>query len=74
MGLMGGKRVSLVFIVVFLFTVYLMYSVITRRTVCKGCYEANLMQGGHRPGKRGKTGKLRKFEKLSKSQGKLREI
>ena len=33
-----------------------------------------LIQGGHKPGKRGKPGKLREFEKLSKSQGKLREI
>ena len=31
-------------------------------------------QGGHKPGKYGKPGKLREFEKLSKSQGKLREI
>ena len=31
-------------------------------------------QGGHKPGKHGKPGKLREFEKLSKSQGKLREI
>ena len=29
---------------------------------------------GHKPGKHGKPGKLREFEKLSKSQGKLREI
>ena len=33
-----------------------------------------ITQGGHRPGKHGKPGKLREFEKLSKSQGKLREI
>ena len=26
-------------------------------------------QGGHKPGKRGKPGKLREFEKLSESQG-----
>ena len=32
------------------------------------------MQGGHKPGKHGKPGKLREFEKLSKSQGKLMEI
>ena len=32
------------------------------------------VQGGHKPGKRGKPGKLREFEKLSKSQGKLRGI
>ena len=31
-------------------------------------------QGGHKPGKHGKPGKLREFEKLSKSQGKLRKI
>ena len=30
-------------------------------------------QGGHKPGKHGKPGKLREFEKLSKSQGKLSE-
>ena len=29
--------------------------------------------GNHKPGKHGKHGKLREFEKLSKSQGKLRE-
>ena len=34
-----------------------------------GCH-----QGGHKPGKHEKPGKLREFEKLSKSQGKLREI
>ena len=28
-----------------------------------------LLQGGHKPGKQGKPGKLREFEKLSKSQG-----
>ena len=33
-----------------------------------------LLQGGHKPGKHGKPGKLREFEKLSKSQGKLRKI
>ena len=32
------------------------------------------LQGGHKPGKHGKPGKLREFEKLSNSQGKLREI
>ena len=32
------------------------------------------IQGGHNPGKHGKPGKLRKFEKLSKSQGKFMEI
>ena len=31
-------------------------------------------QGGHKPGKHGKPGKLREFEKSSKSQEKLREI
>ena len=31
-------------------------------------------QGCHKPGKHGKLGKLREFEKLSKSKGKLREI
>ena len=31
-------------------------------------------QGGHKPGKHGKPGKLREFKKLSTSQGKLREI
>ena len=31
-------------------------------------------QGGHKPGIHGKPGKLREFEKLSESQGKLREI
>ena len=34
----------------------------------------SFLQGGHKPGKHGKPGKLREFEKLSKSQGKLREI
>ena len=29
------------------------------------------MQGGHKPGKHGNSGKLREFEKLS---GKLREV
>ena len=33
-----------------------------------------LLQGGHKPGKHGKPGKFREFGKLSKSQGKLREI
>ena len=28
-------------------------------------------QGGHKPGKHGKPGKLRDFEKLSKTQGNL---
>ena len=40
-------------------------------------YESSLYgekQGGHKPGKHGKPGKLREFEKLSLSQGKLREI
>ena len=31
-------------------------------------------QGGHKPGRHGKPGKLWEFEKLSKSQGKLMEI
>ena len=31
-------------------------------------------QGSHKSGKHGKPGKLREFEKLSKYQGKLREI
>ena len=31
-------------------------------------------QGGHKPGKPGKHGKLREFERLLKPQGKLREI
>ena len=31
-------------------------------------------QGGHKPGKQGKPGKLNEFEKLSESQGDLREI
>ena len=30
-------------------------------------------QGGHKPGKHGKPGKLREFQKLSKSQGKLKK-
>ena len=34
----------------------------------------SLEQGGHKPGKHGKPGKLRESEKLSKSLGKLREI
>ena len=33
-----------------------------------------ICQGGHKPGKHGKPGKLREFEKLSKSQGRLREM
>ena len=33
-----------------------------------------LVQSGHKPEKHGKPGKLREFEKLSKSQGKLRQI
>ena len=33
-----------------------------------------LIKGGHKPGKRGKSGKHREFEKLSKSQGKLGEF
>ena len=33
-----------------------------------------LHQGGHKPGKHGKPGKLREFEKLSNFQRKLREI
>ena len=32
-----------------------------------------LDQGGHKPGKHGKHGKLRGFEKLLKSHGKFRE-
>ena len=32
------------------------------------------LQGGHKPGKHRTPRKLREFEKLSKSQGKLREI
>ena len=31
-------------------------------------------KGDHKPGKHGKPGKFREFKKLSKSQGKLREI
>ena len=31
-------------------------------------------QGGHKPGKHGKPRKLREFEKLSKSQGKVKVI
>ena len=38
------------------------------------CCNQHLQQGGHKPGKHGKPGKLREFEKLSKSQGKLMEI
>ena len=37
-------------------------------------YKTVPLQGGHKPGKHGKPGKLREFEKLSKSQGKLREV
>ena len=33
-----------------------------------------MCQGGHKPGKHRKHVELREFEKLSKSQGKLREI
>ena len=33
-----------------------------------------MQQGGHKPEKHGKPGKLMEFEKLSKSQGKLMEI
>ena len=33
-----------------------------------------MVQGGHKPGKHGKPRKLREFEQLSKSLGKLREI
>ena len=31
-------------------------------------------QGGHKPGKHGKFGKLKEFVKLSKSQGKLWKV
>ena len=33
-----------------------------------------VLQGGHKPGKHGKPGKLKEFEKLSKSQGRLGEF
>ena len=33
--------------------------------------ENYILHGGHKPGKHGKPGKLREFEKLSKSQGNL---
>ena len=33
--------------------------------------EHSINQGGHKPGKHGKPGKLKEFEKLSKSQGNL---
>ena len=36
--------------------------------------ESGNLQAGHKPGKHGKPRKLREFEKLSNSQGKLREI
>ena len=43
-----------------------------------GYHDENCMkkvkQGGNKPGKHRKPGKLREFEKLSKSHGKLREI
>ena len=42
----------------------------TSQVLCRDVH----FQGGHKPGKHGKPGKLREFEKLSKSQGKLREI
>ena len=32
--------------------------------------ETSNVQGGHKPGKHGKPGKLREFENLSKTQGK----
>ena len=51
-------------------------SVNTRQNQVKLCtLKSKLIcnKGGHRPGKHGKPGKLREFEKLSKSQGKLRE-
>ena len=44
-----------------------------KSTFCQGLYGEN-DQGSHKPGKHGKPGKLREFQKLSKSQGKLREI
>ena len=34
----------------------------------------SIYQGGHKPEKHGKPGKHREFEKMSKSQEKLREI
>ena len=34
---------------------------------------ATIYSGGHKPGKHGKPGKLREFEKLSTFQGKLKE-
>ena len=37
-------------------------------------WSLHIGQGGATPGKHGKPGKLRGFEKLSKSQEKLREI
>ena len=40
---------------------------------CDG-YSNWSVQSGHKPGRHGKPGNLREFEKLSKSQGKLREI
>ena len=41
---------------------------------CNTCsFSLPTFQGGHKPGKHGKSGRLREFEKLSKSQGKLRE-
>ena len=36
--------------------------------------EKFITRGGHKPGKHRKAGKLRQFEKLMKSQGKLEEI
>ena len=33
-----------------------------------------MIQGGHKPGKHGKPGKLRKFEKLSESPGNSRKF
>ena len=44
------------------------------RTICICQKGKSYIQGGYEPGKHGKPGKLREFEKLSKSQGKLREI
>ena len=37
----------------------------------KVCEHVYMYQGGHKPGKHGKPGKLREFENLSKSQGNL---
>ena len=37
-------------------------------------FDVIFKQSGHKPGKHGKPGKLREFEKLSKSLGKPREI